>query len=790
MRRLLGLILAVGLMGGCDIIRDDGTATEAALKRFASEQELRDYFAQQINTRQTGMDSLSAELGEGSSGTDNAVGATPQGAPPSAVDADDGSVRGDYSQTTTQERGVDEADVVKTDGAYLYLITSRYDAVADGRFGKLQIVRADPPDQMALVAEVPLEGYGRELYLDGDRIVALTETYGNVYWLGGPEVLAISDGEASEGGGGAAVDVDPASDDAAIDLIAPGGEYSYERPRTFVTVIDATDRAAPRVLSRTAYEGSQASSRMIDGQLHLVIANFQNYYYDVMPLMGRPEFAPQDVDVDSLLPRYEMIDGDGVKTEGMVLTWEDVYRPADPDGFGVVALVSMDSDNSTQFKAVGVVAEPGLIYSSLDALYLTNTNYDFRGTARTTTDVYKFTYQPDGGAVPTAVGRVPGRVLNQYSMGEHNGYLRVATTVDRTFNFLGVATESGNNVYVLNVADGVLGVMGSIENVAPGETIQSARFIGDRGYLVTFEQIDPLFTLDLADPASPKVVGELKVPGFSTFIVPLDEGHLLTVGQYIPELNDPFFFRPWGVQLSIFDVRDFGNPTLRHLEVIGEETGSHSEALWNSKAFTYYAEGGLVALPISIYDNAYVDFDDGVRGDGSGGSTDGAAPPPADGGDATVSSDGTMGEDGGAADEAAIGIVEPYVPGGFEGIKVYRVSAESGFAEVGSLSTRFEDAGHYYASFTRGVFIGEHVYAVTDNGVHCTKVDDMGGAAIELLLREPVQYGPVEPVEPIDPDKPLEHGGATEPGRPMPDPTTGGGSDSNVSTTPSRPIGG
>lgn len=780
MRRLLGLILVVGLIGGCDIIRDDGTATEAALKRFASEQELRDYFAQQINARQASMDSLSAALGEAGSGTDNAVGDAPQGAPPAPVDADDGSVRSDYSQTTTQERGVDEADVVKTDGAYLYIITSRYDAVADGRFGKLQIVRADPPDQMTLVAEVPLEGYGRELYLDGDRIVALTETYGNVFWLGGAEIFAASDGVVREGGAGEAVDVEPVSGDASIDLIAPGGQYSYERPRTFVTVIDAADRAAPRVLSRTAYDGSQASSRMIDGELHLVIANFQNYYYDVMPMMGRPEFAPQAVDVDSLLPRYEMIDAGGVKTEGMVLTWEDVYRPADPDGFGVVALISMNADNSTQFKAVGVVAEPGLIYSSIDALYLTNTNYDFRGTARTTTDVYKFTYLPDGGAVPTAVGRVPGRVLNQYSMGEHNGYLRVATTIDRTFNFLGVATESSNNVYVLNEADGALSVMGSIENVAPGETIQSARFIGDRGYLVTFEQIDPLFTLDLADPASPKVVGELKVPGFSTFIVPLDDGHLLTVGQYIPEANAPFFFRPWGVQLSIFDVRDFANPTLRHLEVIGEETGAHSEALWNSKAFTFYSEGGLVALPISIYDYSYVDFDGGVRGDGSGGSTDGAAPPPTDGGDAVVSSDGTMSDDGSTADEPPIGVVEPYVPGGFEGIKVYRVSAEEGFAEVGSLSTRFEQAGHYYASFTRGVFIGEHVYAVTDNGVHCTKLDDMGGAPIELLLREPVQYGPVDPLEPIDPDKPVDDGGVTVPGRPLPDPVVGGGSDARL----------
>jgi len=537
----------------------------------------------------------------------------------------------------------------------------------------------------------------------------------------------VDDGPVADVDDGNADDVDDGdvvSDDFLIDPA-----INFERPYTVVTVINITDRHAPAIESTTKFDGYQSSSRLIDGVLHLVVANYQNYYIDVLPLLGRPQFDSADVNPESIVPRYTRTNADGSETSGDVVTWENLYRPTDPDGFGIVYVASVDIDADAAFAAVGVVAEPGLIYSSREALYLTDTNYNFFGDQRETTDLYKFAYG-DRGATPVATGTVPGRVLNQYSMSESKEHLRVATTVGPTFSEDGNISVSTNNVYVLGQSGGSLNITGRVENVAPRETIQAARFIGDRGYLVTFEQIDPLFTLDLSDPTNPKIVGELKVPGFSTFLVPIDDDHLLAVGQYVPE---PGQAGAWGVQLSIFDVTDFENPTLMDNVIIGDDTGAYSEALYNPKALTYYAQRGVLALPVSIYDNRVflgegedVDFD----GDGmtvvTSDEPDGASSPPSDG----------------SGDEP-IDVVEPdvpdiYVPGGFEGIAVYGVSAESGFTDLGRISTRFEDAGFYWASFTRGLFIKEDVLAVTDHGVRGAPVNNVTSSSFELLFDDAI----------------------------------------------------
>lgn len=789
MRRIIGLGIAACFLSGCNLLfpTPDGTggAGKAALKPFGSEQELADFFSDQINTQNSLVNVPSRNEVEAVADGDAAFDASGAGGAPEAPTSDATNDSGDtFSGTTVQENGVDEADVVKTDGTFLYIIQSNY----DGTGSVLKIIRAD---QMAVVGEIALDGYARELYLHGSRVVALTETYGNYYYYDAPLVdpRPVEDVESlggTDGSGGTADGDVVVSDDgvSSSDLIAPGGdaiysEFTYSRPKTIVTVIDAAVPNVPTRVSLTEFDGTQSSSRMIDGMLHMVISNYQNYYFDILPALGRPEMDMQDANPNDLLPHYRHVDAQGMETEGLAVTWENVYRPEVPDGFGVLTVVSMDADNSDTFRAVGVVAEPGMIYSSIGALYVTNTNYDYLGDMRTTTDIYKFRYN-GADAVPVAAGRINGRILNQYSMGESNGFLRIATTSDPVFDENGVVARSTNNVYVAEENAGELRVVGSLEDLAPGETIQSARFLGDRGYLVTFEQIDPLFTLDLADPTNPKAIGELKVPGFSTFIVPMDENNILTIGQYIPEGDDQFF-RPWGVQLSIFNVSDFANPTLAHQVVIGADTGAYSEAQWNPKAFTYFAEQGLVALPVSIYEPydytgggvTVIDVDaDGTADEGdSGGGSDGS-----DGGE-------VMAEEPPADGDVVIDeTIAPYVPGGFEGLYVYDVSAANGFAERGRLSTRFEDAGYYYASYTRGVFINADVYAVTDNGLRSAPVAALSGAARELLLRAPNPYynDPVEPV--VEPETPVDNvdvpvtddgtvietdGGTVEPARPV-----------------------
>ncbi len=739
MYRRFALVALLALIPGCNAWTDfltalgvdvppvDGpVATAAQLKAFESEDELTDYFNDQVNarnTRSSGSDDFDFLADEGTVAldADAPTGGAGDGAAPTAPEGNGAdtsqSTEDSFSETTTQEEGVDEADVVKTDGTYVYVISD----------DKLRIVQAAPMEQLAQIAELDLEGNGREMYLYGDTVVALTEVYRGYPYGGGVifEDVAFVDtdtgGAADEGGTGQDVG-DTGSSDG--DFIMP----EYDRPKTIVTIIDVSTPSAPRIISTTTFDGSIGSSRMVGGMLYLVLANYQNYYYDIMPMLTTTGARVEATDVETLLPNYEHVAADGTTTSGSALTWRELYHPIDPDGFGLVSVISLDVDNDASFEGVGVVAEPGMIYSSVDALYLTDTEWDFRGDQRETTDIYKLAYD-DKGATPVAAGSVTGRILDQYSMGEYDGYLRVAASVGAVWGEFGQTSEAHNNVYVLEEVGGKLELAGSIQNIAPGETIRSARFMADRGYVVTFREIDPFFTLNMADPRNPTLVGELKVPGFSTFIVPMDNNHILTVGQYIPE--DQWRW-DWGVQLSIFDVTDFANPVLKHLEVIGEGTGAHSEALHNPKAFTYFPEGGMVALPLAIY-GGDVFIDDGIAlpDDGGDGDTVDTEPAPGDDPIADEPVDEPVDEpadpiepDGGVA----------YEPEGFEGLAVFTVSTETGFGELGRISTRFPESGYYGFPFTRGVFIGDDVYAITQAGVRAAAVNSIDTAQHEVVF--------------------------------------------------------
>ncbi len=706
--------VATVLVSGCGLLRqlgfpiflpNGGNETGSAkLVPFESERDFLDYFTGQVQAQSSRGGNLGfptideivlgvpssdfAADGNGSAGGGDLLeNAAPPLAPGGSERADDAV----FSDTTIQEVGVDEADVVKTDGNNLYLMSDE----------KLRIVQLQPADAIALLAEVPLTGYGRDLYLRDGKVVALTGTYGE---------FATADGTESN------------------DVIGGASAPVFSRPQTIVTVIDVSSPSQPAVLSETRFEGSVSSSRMIDGTLYLVVANFQSYFYDDLPFLGRIGFAVPQITSEQVLPRFERVADGDAQSSGDVLDWQDLYRPADPDGFGIVTVISLDVDNNAAFTAKGVVAEPGLIYSSLDALYLTDTNYNFFGDTRDTTDIYKFAYN-NGAAEPVATGSVPGRILNQYSMGEYNGYLRVASTVGPTFSVEGLTSESTNAVYVLGQTDGELTIVGSVDNIAPRETIQSARFLGDRGYVVTFEQIDPLFTLDLADPTNPRVVGELKVPGFSTFLVPVDDDHLLAVGQYVPP---PGEFAPWAVQLSLFDVSNFASPTLMDNVIIGKDNGAYSEALYDPKAFTYFPESNLIAFPVSMNFGEVVGIDpfpiegdpiDGGVSSGSGSADEGTSTGPIE----PVSPPETDGSDVPPVDE-----IEPISVQSFEGLMVYSLSTTDGFTEMGRISTQFGEMP--YSSYTRGVFIDQNVFAVTDNGLRGGSATDPSTVLFELSL--------------------------------------------------------
>ena len=235
--------------------------------------------------------------------------------------------------------------------------------------------------------------------------------------------------------------------------------------------------------------------------------------------------------------------------------------------------------------------------------------------------------------------------------------------------------------------EGKLDIIGNLKDLAPGEEIYAARFMGTRGYLVTFVTIDPLFTLDLSDPTDPKVAGELKVPGYSEYIHPYGENHLLTIGKDALDVEGNAWYQ--GVQLSIFDISNFSEPRLLHTARIGDR-GTTSEALGNHKAFTFWEEYGLLAIPIDLYEHQNLPTEYPWQW-------------------------GTL---------------------TYKGLYVYRVGIEGGFEYLGRIATLsgLEQYWYAYGNYTRGIFIDDRVYAVTSEAVRSAQVEDIPGSLESLMI--------------------------------------------------------
>ncbi len=681
MRRLVCFLGLFALTGAtCQIPSPPSTSPEkreAALRAFQSADEMQQYLASQAIARLSGRAPnggwpvffLAESAGSPVRDTDSTAGA-PQAAGGGTMDP--------FSTTNTQEAGVDESDLVKNDGRFIYLIKGN----------TLRIVKARPPNALEQVASVELPDNPDSLYLRGDKLIAVSRSWG---WWGGwggweGDVRLM---DVAQGGGAPAC--------------AAGSDCGYGVNRVTVTVLDVTDRAAPVTAATIKLEGSLASTRMIENRLYVVLTSMP-------PLPDNP--TPEAIKAQPLeqwLPDYQIVTADGASAAGDIVGWQTSYYPVNPDGYGLTIVATLDVDNpGTLIQSEAVAADAGTIYASTSALYVTDTQYDVDGNGREDTAVHKFALTEEG-AVYRASGLIPGRLLNQYSLGEKDGYLRTAVSVEdwsRWFDDVILMSETTNGdaaavtdapaaepsvpgtaVYVLreNTDTDKLEIVGRIEGIKPDERLYSARFVGDRGFLVTFRRVDPLFTLDLSDPTKPVLVGELKVPGYSEYIHLMDENHLLTIGHDADEDTGMI----GGLKLSIFDVTDPAKPVEAHERIIGSR-GTSSEATWNPKAFNYFAAKAALAFPATIYE----------------GSPWGR--------------------------ESDYGSY-------FNGLLVYRVTAEGGFTLLGRISTRLEGGdcdycGYAWPSYTRGVFIGDDVYAVTDSVVRAAPISDPAALSGSLEL--------------------------------------------------------
>ncbi len=571
-----------------------------------------------------------------------------------------------YSETNIQEAGVDESDTVKTDGTFLYVAGEK----------EVRIISALPPQSMQTAGSIRVNGLVNSLYLYEKTLVIL---------------YTPSDGEGAQW-----------IYNDNLKMIDVGMPYwNPIRVKSGIILADVSVPSAPSVIKDIQIDGSLFASRVTEGNLH-VISQFipdlpdLELWYDGTA-SGREATvesnrqALQSMTLDDYLPSYALYDGSGdMIKEGRLVTTENLVKPATPSGGTIVSLITVSlSDLAKDFSAIGFVADIHHVYASTRAVYMISTIYQGdtgEGTLKDPeiyqTRIYQFDIL-NGSVAYSAEGEVSGHILNRFSLGEYDNILRIATTTGYVWD-----GSASNHVFCLKKEDKNLAAIGRLENLAPGERLYSARFIGDRGFLVTFEEADPLFTLDLSDPYHPMAVGELKTPGYATYLHPLDNDHLLAIGKDTVSVDNQALEQ--GLRLSVYDVTDFAVPRLVASEKIGDR-GTVSEALFNQKAITFLAEKNLLALPVNL--NEIKDPENP--------------------------------EDGGANT--------------FNGLYVYRLTDDYGFDFLGRIP--LSDGGEtnnatYYPDWYRGVFMDDYIYALTPYTVKAAPIDNIVEPFITLDLME------------------------------------------------------
>lgn len=601
---IIALLIAGLLLFGCTQ-NQTGTGLEPSddLKKFASSKELAEFLQK---SQQTGYNVLYGGIRRDmvamEESADSAKGAPT--AAPSAQGADD------YSTTNIQVEGVDEADFVKNDGKHIYMIADN----------KLLIVDAFPAENSEIISETEIKGRPRDLFVAGDRLVVFAE--------GDDEVLAIS-------------------------------EYDFvPRPRyaakTHAFVFDISDKEAPELMKDFDVSGYYFQSRMIGNHVYFIAKDYVYYFNNFvdMPVLresGKIIASPGvfyfDMPFNSYtfhtIASFDISDPDAVNAESFMLADSSTlyasndniyisYPKSQPYGY-------YEGHNRERFFDIVLPLLPGPVQQEIrqaeadDALtdhekwekissILENMyngmeesekkeliskiegaveDYELKlEQERRKTVIHRISID-DGTIAHEAKGEVSGYLLNQFSLDEHENNLRVATT---TYVYGPRESTMYNNVFVLNPN---MEVIGKLEDIAPEERIYSTRFIGDRLYMVTFKNIDPFFVIDLSSPENPAILGQLKIPGYSDYLHPYDENHIIGIGKET-EGNEFGGISTKGIKLALFDVSDVSNPRQVAKYEIGQQ-GTESEALHEHKAFLFDREKELLVLPIMEVKGRYFD---------------------------------------------------------------------------------------------------------------------------------------------------------------------------------------
>ena len=374
---------------------------------------------------------------------------------------------------------------------------------------------------------------------------------------------------------------------------------------TVTSLYDVSDPADPSLVHRSHLEGRVVATRSIGGVARLVLTSSlatrlpfvypEQFGLDEDRALAENRRVIEESAIEEWLPRWFDESADGSFGDmSASLDCSNVAAPNVFSGLGISWIASLDlHSGDSPVGAAGVVSNGEIVYASPSNIYLATVPWDWyhpfddsaRNNEQPPTLIHQFALGDGASAAYVASGEVPGALLNQFSMSELNGDLRVATT---TQDWTTGASESG--VYVLRPDNSELAVIGSVGGLGKTEQIYAVRFLGSQAYVVTFRQTDPLYVIDLADPTHPAVTGELKIPGYSAYLHPVGDGLLLGVGQ-----DASLDGRTQGTKLSLFDVSDPASPQ----EISSLPIGGYSEAEWDHKAFLYWPEDGTIVIPVS-----------------------------------------------------------------------------------------------------------------------------------------------------------------------------------------------
>ncbi len=487
----------------------------------------------------------------------------------------------DYSTTNVQNAGIDEPDIVKTDGKRIF-------AIANGKIHAVDPSGARP----RLLGSLGLGNRftPSDLLLAGDRVLVV-----------GTAFTAMPDAPLPAPAPGVSADDGTVSSSS---MTVPRGTELGGTTRTVIAAVDVTDPERMRIIDRLSTDAGYSSARLRDGSVRLVLTGPRPRY----PLSYRTGFSGaferalavrelKAMDVSSWLPSYRIENGDGSVTgDAVIAPCDAVSRPiGPPTGVGTVTVLTIDPARGvTPVDQDTVIGASDEVMMSADNLYVTS--YAPGDDLRSTTRIHVFDVSRPRTTEYRASGSVEGSLLNQFSMDEHDGVLRVATTRgDGGFVLEDTAAPGSRGgdsiVTTLRVQGRRLTPIGRVEGLGRGERIYAVRFMGDRGYVVTFRQTDPLYTIDLSDPDAPRMTGELKINGYSAYLHPIDENHVLGVGQDATEMGQRF-----GAQVSLFDVSDPASPK-RIAQWSAPGTSSGVE--WDHHAFLWWKPTRTAVIPLS-----------------------------------------------------------------------------------------------------------------------------------------------------------------------------------------------